>query len=130
MAGTATPATVSTGAKPVLTPKVDIVEVVAKAAALGVERPVMKHTTAAFKATGLPRMICKLGEEYVAVIVPEMALPALVHVAVGLLPVKEVKPVKVITSAAVVDACDSPVNLTVMEVPVEMTLSRNETEAE
>ncbi len=116
-----------------LTPKVDIVEVgllVAAAAVLGVERPETMHTTAAFKATGVPKTICKLGEEYVAVIVPEMAVPALVHAAVGLLPAKEVKPVKVITSAAVVDACDSPVNLTVMEVPVEMTLSRNETEAE
>ncbi len=111
-----------------LTPKVDIVEVgllVAAAAVLGVVRPATMHTTAAFKATGLPRASFKLGEEYVAVIVPEMLLPALVHVAVGL-PVKEVKPVKVITSAAVDDA---PVNPTVMDVPVEMTLSRNETKA-
>ena len=61
MAGTATPATVSTGAKPALTPKVDIVEVVAAAASLGVERPETTHTTAAFKATGVSRTICKLG---------------------------------------------------------------------
>ncbi len=127
MAGTATPAKVSTGAKPEPTPKVDIVEVVAAAAALGVARPETTHTTAAFKATGVPRTSFTLGEEYVAVIAPEMALPALVHVAVGLLPVKEVKPVKVITSAAVADA---PVNPTVMEEAVDMTLLANATEAE
>ena len=59
-------------------------------------------------------------------IVPKMLLPALVHVALGL-PVKEVKPVTVITAVAVVDA---PVNLTVMEEAVEMRLLENETEAE
>jgi hypothetical protein len=126
-AGTATPAKVSTGANG-LAPKVDIVEVVAAAAALGVVRPSTMHTTAAFKATGLPRTICKLGEEYVAVIVPEMILPALVHVAVGLLPVKEVKPVTVIMAAAVV--ADPAVNLKVMEVAVETRFLANETEAE
>ena len=113
-----------------LTPKVDIVEVgllVAAAAVLGVERPATMHTTAAFKATGVPKTICKLGEEYVAVIVPEMAVPALVHVAVGLLPVKEVKPDMVITSATVVDV---PVNPTVMVVAVEMTLAEKAMEAE
>jgi hypothetical protein len=78
MAGTATPATVSTGAKPAPAPNVDIVEVVAKAAALGVERPVMTHTTAAFKATGVLRTSFKLGLVSVAVIVP-MSTPALVH---------------------------------------------------
>ncbi len=130
MAGTTTPAKMSTGANG-LAPKVDIVEVVAAAAALGVERPVTMHTTAAFKATGVPRMICKLGEEYVAVIVPEMAVPALVHVAVGLLPVKEVKPVTVITAAAKNSPVgDAPVNPTVMEEAVEMRLLENETEAE
>ena len=127
IAGTATPAKVSRGAKPALTPKVDIVEVVAAAAALGVARPVTTHTTAEVdKSRGVPKTICKLGEEYVAVIVPEMAAPALVHVAVGLLPVKEGKPVTVITAVGVVDA---PVNPTVMEVAVPMTLLENETEA-
>jgi hypothetical protein len=124
IAGTATPAKVSTGANPELTPKVDIVEVVAAAAALGVVRPETTHTTAAFKATGLARTSFTLGEEYVAVIVPVMAMPALVHDAVRLLPMKEVKPVKVITSATVADA---PVNPTVMVETVEMTLLGNET---
>jgi len=128
MAGTATPTKVSTGANPELTPKVDIVEVLAAATALGVDRPETTHTTAAsYKATGVARTSFKLGEEYVAVIVPEMALPALVHVAVRLLPVKEAKPVKVITAAAVVDA---PVNPMLMEEAVEMTLLENETEAD
>jgi hypothetical protein len=62
----------------VLTPKVDIVEVVAAAAAPGFERPVMTHTTAAFKATGVLRTSFKLGSVSVAVIVP-MSTPALVH---------------------------------------------------
>jgi hypothetical protein len=126
MAGTATPATVSTGVKPAPAPKVDIEEVVAAAAELGVVRPETTHTTAASKASGVPRTICKLGEEYVGVIVPEMALPDLVHVAVGM-PVKEAKPVNVITATAVVDA---PVNPRVMEEAVEMTLLENETEAD
>ncbi len=83
MAGTATPAKVSRGANPALTPKVDIVEAVAAAPALGVVRPVTMHTTtAAFKARGVPKTIFKLGEEYVGVISPEMEVPALVHVAV------------------------------------------------
>ena len=68
-----------------------------------------------------------LGVEYVAVIVPGMVRPALVHVAVGLLPVKEVKPDMVITSATVVDV---PVNPTVMVVAVEMTLAEKAMEAE
>ena len=73
MAGTGTPAKDSRGAKPEVTPKVDIVEVVAAAAALGVVRPVTMHTTtAAFKARGVPKTIFKLGVEYVGVIVPEM----------------------------------------------------------
>ena len=127
MAGTATPAMVSTGANPALIPKVDMVEVVAAAAALGVVRPETTHTTAAFKATGVARTSFTLGEEYVAVIVPGMAAPALVHVAVGLLPVKEVKPVTVITCTAVADA---PVNPTVMVEAVEMTLLENATEAD
>jgi hypothetical protein len=126
MAGTATPATVST-ITPVPASKVDIVEVVAAAAALGVARPETTHTTAAFKGRGLPSSIFKWGEVYVAVIVPEMALPALVHVAVGVLAEKEVKPVTVITSAAVAVA---PVNPTVMEVAVEMRSLENATEAE
>ena len=125
MAGTATSAKVSTGAHPEPTPKVDIVEVVAAAAALGVVRPETTHTTAAFKATGVARTSFTLGEEYVTVIVPEMAVPALVHVAVGLLPVKEVKPVKVITSATVADA---PVYPTVMVEAVEMRSLENVTE--
>jgi hypothetical protein len=126
MAGTATPATVPTGAKPAPAPNVDIVEVVAAAAATGVVRPVTTHTTAApDKSRGVPRTICKLGEEYVAVIVPEMAVPALVHVAVGLLPVKEVKPVTVITAAAVAD--DAPVNPRVMEEAAETILLENST---
>jgi hypothetical protein len=115
MAETATPAEVSTGAKPELTPKVDIVEVVAAAAALGVVRPETTHTTAAFKATGVARTIFTLGVRYVTVIVPAMALAALVHVAVGLLAEKEIKPVTVITSAKTEDAPENP---RVMEVVV------------
>jgi hypothetical protein len=68
-----------------------------------------------------------MGEEYVAVIGPKMAVPALVHVAVGLLLVKEVKPVTVITSATVADV---PVNPTVMVEAVEMILLAHDTEAE
>ena len=127
MGGTAAPATVSTGAKPAPAPKVDTVEVVAAAAALGVVKPATTHTTVPFKSRGVPRTSFKLGVEYVAVIVPEMEVPALVHVAVGLLPVKEAKPVNVITAAAVDDA---PVNPRVTEVAVEMTLLENETEAD
>ena len=64
MAGTATPATVSTGAKPVPAPKVDIVEVVAAAALPGVARPMTTHPTAEVdKSRGVPKTICKLGEE-------------------------------------------------------------------
>ncbi len=59
MAGTATPVTVSRGAKPLPAPKVDIVEVVAAAAALGVVRPETKHLTAAFKARAVPSLIFK-----------------------------------------------------------------------
>jgi hypothetical protein len=125
MAGTATPAKVSRGAKPEPTPNVDIVELVAAAAELGVVRPETTHTTAAFKATGVSRASFKLGEEYVGVIVP-MSVPALVHVAVGV-PVKEAKPCTVITAAAVDVA---PVNAMVMEVEaVETGLLGKETEA-
>ena len=127
IAGTGTPATVSTRAKLAPAPKVDILEVVAAAAALGVVRPAMTHTTAAFKARGLPSSILKLGEEYVVVIVPGIIVPALVHVVEGKLPLKLAKPVTVITAAAVADA---PVNPRVMEEAVEMTLLENETEAE
>ena len=110
-----------------MTPKVDIVEVVAAAAAPGVVKPVTMHTTAAFKARGVLKTIFKLGEEYVGVIVPVMEVPALVHVAVRLLPVKEVKPDKVTTAAVVADA---PVNLRVTVEAVDMTLLENATEAE
>jgi len=127
MAGTGTPAKDSRGAKPEVTPKVDIVEVVAAGTALGVVRAEMMHTTGAFKESGVPMTSLTLGVEYVAVIVPEMVEPALVHVAVGLLPVKEVKPDMVITSATVVDV---PVNPTVMVVAVEMTLAEKAMEAE
>ena len=132
--GTATPSKVSRGAKPAPTPKVDSVEVVAAAAALGVVKPVTMHSTAAFKVRGVPKTIFKLGVEYVGVIVPEMETVAsmwrrlgivpvsLVHVAERLPPVKEVKPDKV-TTAATVD--DAPVNLRVMEEAVEMTLLEN-----
>jgi hypothetical protein len=50
-----------------------------------------------------------------------------VHVAVGLLAVKEVKPDTVITAA---DVADAPVNPRVMVEAVETTLFANETEAE
>ncbi len=125
MGGTATPAKVSRGAKPELTPKVDIVEVAAAAAALGVVKPATMHTIAAFKPVVVVRTSFKLGEEYVGVIVP-MSVPALVHVAVGV-PVKEVKPDNVITAAAVDVA---PVNAMVMEVEaVETGLLGKKTEA-
>ena len=76
------------------------------------------HHTAAFKARGVPKTIFKLGEEYVGVIAPEMGVPVLVHVAVRLPPVKEVKPDNVINFAGVADA---PVNLRVMVEAVETT---------
>jgi len=127
MTGTATPAKVSRGAKPEPTPNVDMVEVVAAAPALGVVRPETTHTTAAaLKARGVPMTSFKLGEEYVAVIVP-MSTVALVHVAVRLLPVKEVKPDNVITAA---DVDDAPVNPRVMVEAVETRLLENATEAE
>ncbi len=97
-------------------------EVVAAATALGVVRAEMTHTIAPFKAVAEPRTILTLGEEYVAVNPPVMVLPALVHVAVGLLPVKEAKPVTVITSAAVADV---PVNPTVMVVAVATRSAEN-----
>jgi hypothetical protein len=100
---------------------------VAAAAALGVVRPVTMHTTAAFKARGVPKTIFKLGVEYVAVIPPEMEVPVLVHVALRVVLVKEVKPVKVITSATVDDA---PVNPRVTVEAVETRLLENATEAE
>ena len=127
MAGTATPAKVSRGAKPEPTPNVDIVELVAAAPALGVVRPETAHNTAAaLNARGVPMTSFKLGVEYVAVIAP-MSTVALVHVAVRVLPVKEVKPDNVITAAAVVEA---PVNPRVMVEAVETRLLENATEAE
>jgi len=93
-----------------------IVEVVAAAAALGFVRPVTTHEiapAAASKARGVAKTIFKLGLEYDGVIVPVMGvpgLPPLVHVAVGVVPVKEAKPVTVIDATAVDDA---PVNPTV-----------------
>ena len=64
VAGTGTPAKVSTGAKPEPTPNVDTVEVVAAAVALGVVRPETAHNTAAaLKARGVPMTSFKLGVE-------------------------------------------------------------------
>ena len=100
---------------------------VAAAAALGVVKPVTMHTIAPTAEPGVPMTSFKLGEVYVGVIVPPNEAPSLVHVAVGLLTVKEAKPDTVITAAAVAVA---PVNAMVMEVEaVETGLLGKETEA-
>ena len=129
MAETATEPTFSTGW--LVASYVEIVEVVAAAAALGFVRPVTTHEiapAAASKARGVAKTIFKSGVVYDGVIVPGMVVPGLplVHVAVGV-PVKEAKPVTVIDATAVDDA---PVNPTVTVEAVAMTLDEKAMEAE
>ena len=62
MTGTATPVKESTAVAPPPAAKVDIVEVVAGAALVGVVRPVMTHDTATLRAVAVVTVMAKLGE--------------------------------------------------------------------
>ena len=62
MAVTATPIKESTAVAPPPAAKVDIVEVVAGAALVGVVRPVMTHDTATLRTVAVVTVMAKLGE--------------------------------------------------------------------